>query len=260
MEGIEGGGHGVDGGGVDVVGEDDGAGGCVFDDVAGDMVGLADFPVLGIDRPEDDAEAVFVVKAFGEGRVDVHVGGTHGNRADACGFFDGFVRLGDLRGEGGWAQFGELRVAPAVVGDFVAFVDDALGDVGILGDAFSNNEEGGLDVALFEYVEEAWGEFGMRAVIEGHGNDGTFDIATGVGVLSRGGCGECVHRSFGRGCGDDGGLGFDDGGGLRGRGMRRELGFGGRIGCEADNEGEESEGCGESDGGSDRKSHTDAGR
>ena len=44
------------------------------------------------------------------------------------------------------------------------------------------------------------------------------------------------------------------------RGMRRELGFGGRIGCEADNEGEESEGCGESDGGSDRKSHTDAGR
>ena len=61
MEGIEGGGHGVDGGGVDVVGEDDGAGGCVFDDVAGDMVGFADFPVLGIDGPEDDAEAVFFV-------------------------------------------------------------------------------------------------------------------------------------------------------------------------------------------------------
>jgi hypothetical protein len=72
---------------VDVVGEDDGAGRGIFDDMARNMFGFADFPVLGIDRPEDDAEAVFVVEAFGE-----------------------------------------LRVAPSVVGDFMAFVDDAFGD------------------------------------------------------------------------------------------------------------------------------------
>lgn len=95
-----------------------------------------------------------------------------------------------------------MRVVPAVVGDFVAFVDDAFGDVWILGDQFSNNEEGGLDVALFEHVEEAGGEFGMRAVIEGHGNDGALDIATGVGVLSRGGRrgGFVGHFSAGRHC------------------------------------------------------------
>jgi hypothetical protein len=87
LEGIEGGGHGVDGGRVDVVGEDDRAGRGIFDDVARKMFGFADFPVLGIDRPEDDAEAVFVVEAFGE-----------------------------------------LRVAPSVVGDFMAFVDDAFGE------------------------------------------------------------------------------------------------------------------------------------
>ena len=75
-----------------------------------------------------------------------------------------------------------------MVGDFVAFVDDAFGDVGILGDQFSNNEEGGLDVALFEHVEEAWGEFGMRAVIEGHGNDGALDIATAIRVVCPGQC------------------------------------------------------------------------
>ena len=224
------------------MGEDDGAGGGVFDDVAGDMVGFADFPIEGIDRPEDDAETVFVVEAFGEGRVDGAIWWAHGDGADACGFYNGVGGFGNFGIEGGGGELGELRVVPAVVGDFVAFVDDAFGDVGILGDAFSNNEEGGLDVALFEHVEEAGGEFGMRAVIEGHGNDGALDIATGVGVLSRsgwcGGCGRGGHWSFGSGCWDDDRLGLNDGGGLRWRGMRRELGFGGCVGCETNNDGE----------------------
>jgi len=98
------------------VGEDDGSWGGVFDNVVGDVVGITDFPIEGIDRPEDDAEPVFLIQAFGEGGVDGAVGRAHVYWSDACGFFDGLIGLGDFRSEGGRAEFGELWLALAVVG------------------------------------------------------------------------------------------------------------------------------------------------
>ncbi len=233
---------------MDVVGEDDRAGSGIFDDVAGDMIGFADFPILGIDRPEDDAETVFVVEAFGEGRVDSAVWWAHGDGADACGFYNGVGGLGNFGIEGGGGELGELRVVPAVVGDFVAFVDDALGDIGILGDAFSNDEKCGLDVPLFQHVEEFWGELGVRAVVECHGDGAALDIATVVSVLSRGGwCRNWSRRGNRRFCGVHGlndRLGLHHNRCLRG-GVRRKLGFGGGVGGETHNGHKKKKGGGE---------------
>ena len=119
------------------MGEDDGSWGSVFDNVAGDVVGITDLPIERIDRPDDDTETIFLVEAFCKGGVDGSVGGAHDHWANACGFFDGVIGLGDFSSEGGRAKFGKLWVAPAVVGDLVTLVNDAFGDVGsnILGNS-----------------------------------------------------------------------------------------------------------------------------
>jgi len=148
-----------------------------------------------------------------------------------------------------------------VVGDFMAFVDDAFGDVGEFGDAFSNDKECGLDVPLFQHVEEFRCELGMRAVVEGHSHSAAFDIATIVSVLSRSGwCRSWRRRGSRSLCGVHGlndRLRLHHNRCLRG-GMRRELGFGGCVGGETHNDHEKKKGGGKGEYGLNRNSHAKA--
>ena len=227
------------------MGKDDGSWGGIFNNVTRDVLGIAYFPIERIDRPDDDAETVFLVKSFGKGGVDGSVGRAHDHRADACGFFDGVIGLGDFSSEGGRAKFGKLGVAPAVVGNLVAFVNDAFGDVGKLGDIFSNDEKCGFDAPFFKEVEKFGCELGVRAVVECHGHSATLDIATVVGGLPRSGwCrggGWRGNRSFGGVHGLNNRLRFDHNRCLR-SGVRWELGFGRCVGNETNNEPKEKKG------------------
>ena len=148
-----------------------------------------------------------------------------------------------------------------MVGNLVAFVNDTLGDIGIFGDAFSNDEKGGLDAAFFEEVEKFGCELGVWTVIECHGHGVTLDIATVVSGLSRGGwCRSWRWRGNRSFCGVHGlndRLRLHHNRCLRG-GVRRKLGFGGGVGGKTHNDHEKKKGGGKGEYGLNRNSHAKA--
>ena len=171
---------------MDVVREDDGSGFGTCKDTLGDDLRARAFPVKRIDRPEDDLHPVLFFDGTVESGISCSVGRTHegdglaGSLGDFCGGVGQFVL------QTPFAELVECFVVPAVVGDFMALGDGTSHDLGMLLDELTEDEEGGLDVALLEDVEQAWSEDGARAVIEGHGNDGTIDAhSSDVGPLTR---------------------------------------------------------------------------
>ena len=77
------------------------------------------------------------------------------------------------------SEFAECLVIPAVVSDFVSLGECSLDDLGMFLNKLTEDEEGRLDVALLEDVEEARGEHGARSVIKGHRNHGLVNADRG---------------------------------------------------------------------------------
>ena len=64
----------------------------------------------------------------------------------------------------------DIGMGEGVVPDFVAFLVNALGNAGILFNFQPDEEEGGLDVFFFQYVENLGSPGRVGAVVEGDGN------------------------------------------------------------------------------------------
>ena len=173
-ETVEGTGHGIDAGGMDIVDEDDAAGSGIGEDAAAGHGSAAGAPVFGVHAPEDRGVAEFVhdplFLAGGDGTVGWAVHARGGSEAD-----EGAVAAFQFIADRGVAQAAEFRVGPRVIGEFVAIGDDAAHDGWVAGGILTDGEEGGPDAAGFEHIEESRGIGGVGAVVEGHGDVGAGD-------------------------------------------------------------------------------------
>ncbi len=68
-----------------------------------------------------------------------------------------------------------------MVTDLVALCGHPGDDARVLLDVLADDIKGRFDISLFEHVQEAWGVGGMRAVVESHGNVGTWNTDRRVG-------------------------------------------------------------------------------
>lgn len=213
-ETVEGAGHGVDAGDVDVVDEDDGTGAGLVEDAAAGEGGAFGAPVFGVDAPLDGGVAEFVhdplLLASGDGTVGwaVHA------RGDAE-IDEGGVGAFEFRADGVVAEAAEFGMGPCVVGEFVAVGDDAAHDAWVGDGAGADGEEGGADIARLEHVEEARGIGGVWAVIEGHGDeravygDAVVADAGAWGETAGGVVGGLIEGWAGDACRGGGALRFD---------------------------------------------------
>ena len=159
--------------------KDDRAGDGVAQDFALHMLGIADFPILRIDIPQDALVTPFRVGPSALIGGECAVGRTHDFRRDARRVHDRVVRFLKLLRHAALGHFRELRMRPRMIRNFMPLGDDALHDRGIFRRALADDEERGLDVALLQHIQETRGVGGVRAVVEGHRDVGTIDVALG---------------------------------------------------------------------------------
>jgi hypothetical protein len=114
-------------------------------------------PVFGIDGPNDGWVAKFVLD---EG-LDVCGAGTVRRAdqvgSDSGGLHDGIGTVLKFAAQSIGGEGVHVGVSPGVVGEFMAFRDDAAKDLGILLGVCADDEEGGFDVSLLQHVEQAGG-------------------------------------------------------------------------------------------------------
>ena len=183
---IERAGHGVDGGRVDVVDEEDGAGADAIDEAAGDDGDAGAAPVLGVDTPHDGGVAELSEDEVFDASVDGAIWGADGLRAITGGLVNRvsghFQFFADLV----IGHAGEAAVGPGVVADFVAFGDDLANQGGVGFGVFADEEEGAFDVAVAKDFEETGSVRGVGAVVESHGGDQLIRLDGGIGEASAG--------------------------------------------------------------------------
>lgn len=150
---------------VQIVTEDDRAGLGLLQDRFDDVIFSWLRPVARIDTPENHADFLRLRNpdlVFAKGAV---------GRAQPCGamiqqFTNGVLRHLDFPIDPLVGQRVELEMIERVVADLVALGQNALRQLGRLGDALANHEKRRVQIALLELVEHDIGHAGRGAVVE----------------------------------------------------------------------------------------------
>ncbi len=106
------------------------------------------------------------------------------------------LRFANFLADAHGREFAELGVSEGVVGDVVALGEDAAGEIGRGGDALADHEKRGVQAAALELVEDAIGDAGGGAVIEGE-RDVVFRGRAGVDEFGRRGLGGLCGGGWG---------------------------------------------------------------
>ena len=176
--------HGLDGGGMDIMHQHDGAVLHAAHDGVVHGVGIPVFPILGVHRPAHQS-ALGLSRHGAYLLVGAAVGQAHHLGFHTGDFQDLLPGLHDLAADLGAAQLGKVCVAPAVVGQLVAIGRHAAHRIGEGADVTTHHEEGALAAVLCKDVQQAGG-VGTGAVVKGEGDHGLLRVGIGPLLGGRG--------------------------------------------------------------------------
>ena len=158
-------------------------------------VGIAELPVLGVYRPVHQNGLQFP-RHGAHLLVGAAVGQAHQYVFHTRYFPDLIPGLGDLRFNIRRALLGKVRVAPAVVAQFVALLRHAADGVGEGGNIPAHHEEGALAAVLNKRIQQVGG-IAAGAVVKGEGDHGFGRIGIGRRLFFHRGfflCGRLFHH------------------------------------------------------------------
>ena len=156
--------------------KEDRAGPRVPNDSIHDHAWARPFPIERIDVPKNDAVAKLGVNPLFLARGDGAVRRPQKDRRMPNGGANGVVGFLDFTPDGGVRHLAQIWVAPTVIRDFVALFDRALQDAGIALGILADDEKGRVKMVSGQDIEQLRREFVVRAVVEGHGDERTFDM------------------------------------------------------------------------------------